>query len=143
MLNGDDSAALSSEATFGDRRPFMAEPREDGRCCHERVFDREGAIAALEGLFAENEGLGSGCGTFFSMRASCLWLNDPAMCSADCMLFCTRDFPTGGSCGVLLGEMFASCMDVSKVERMEWGVPALDTESLVGDRDLARSLKVN
>ena len=42
---------------------------------------------------------------------------------------------------VLAGELLRSCMDASVVERIDWGVPALEAESLVGDKDLARSEK--
>ena len=55
----------------------------------------------------------------------------------------TRCRLSGRSCGTLLGEMFEACMDVLTVERMGRGVAALEVESLVGDKDLARSAKVN
>ena len=42
---------------------------------------------------------------------------------------------------MLAGELLKSCMDASIVERIEWGVPALEIGSLVGDKDLARSVK--
>ena len=42
---------------------------------------------------------------------------------------------------MLAGELLRSCMDASMVERIEWGVPALEVESFVGDKDLARSGK--
>ena len=41
---------------------------------------------------------------------------------------------------MLAGELLGSCMDAS-IERIEWGVPALEVDSLVGDKLLARSEK--
>lgn len=44
---------------------------------------------------------------------------------------------------MLSGEMLEVCIVVLIVERMGWGMAALEVESLVGDKDLARSTKVN
>lgn len=55
-----DRAALFSEATMDNGRLLPAtEPRDDGRCCHDRVFERVGPTVVLgeaEEAIADLEG---------------------------------------------------------------------------------------
>lgn len=61
-------AALFSEATIDSGRVLVtAEPRDEGRCCHDIVFDRAGPTAAfgepceaIDGF--ESDGVFSGSG---------------------------------------------------------------------------------
>ena len=46
LARGDLAAPFSGDA-IDSGRLLLGEPRGDGRCCQDRVFDRDGAIVAL------------------------------------------------------------------------------------------------
>ena len=135
--------ALFSEATMDNGRLLEpVDPRDEGRCCHESVPAREGAIAALgEGVEIVG-GLNGGCG---SSRGR---VSDPrslTLVGAPSALRETSsgpEEPDGG--GWKDGGLEKSFwLDISVSERLELGVPALEDVFLVGEIDLARSVRLH
>ena len=136
-------ATLCSEASTASgrvRAPVVS--REDGRCCHESVPAREGAIAAL------GEVDDSVCG----FEGACGVSRDAALASWALMLggaplalrgaSSRPELPKDGGWQFGVFEKL-SCMDILLFERTEPGVPALEEVSLIGDSDLARSVIAN
>ena len=134
-----DFDALLPEAIIDDGRLLEAVgPRDVGRCCHERVPAREGAVATLGEGVGCIRGFDVGCG---SSRGT---VNPPSMISVG------APFVSQGTTSGLEGpdsgrwkdealEKF-SWMDISFPELMELGVPVLENVSLMGEIDLARSV---
>ncbi len=81
MLDPEDRATLFSEATIDNGRVFVTVvPLDKGRCCHDIVLDRVGAIAALGELCEAIDGFESD--SVFSGVVSCR-LGDDDISSGD------------------------------------------------------------
>lgn len=139
-----DFETLFSEATTDNGRPLEpVDPRDEGRCCHESVPTREGAIAAL-GEGAEIVwGFGGGCG---SSRGKVLDLVSFILVGPPPLVLRGVSFGAEGSDdgGWKAGELERlSRLDISSPERMELGVPAFEDLSLMGEIDRARSVQLH
>jgi len=68
---GDRAAVFSEPAIDSGRDLVAADPRDEGRCCHDIVLDRAGAIAALGELCGAIDGFRCDCVFSGSGLASC------------------------------------------------------------------------
>ena len=132
-VDRDVEAGFSEAATDNGRLLGPVDPRDEGRCCHESVPAREGAIAALGEGVEIFRGFGGGCGSSrgkASELRSLILLGPPLVSSGRWL---------GGGWKDMVLEK-SSWLDMPVPERMELGVPACEDWSLVGEIDRARSV---
>lgn len=117
------------------------EPRDRGRCCQDRVFDRDGAIAVL----GDGESLlwlnlcdsRNGCCVGLGLRCDILTSGLPYSFRGISSISRLCADEEGGRDGVLDRSLMK---DRSMFEGAEPGVPEYADESFVGERDRARSV---
>ncbi len=135
--------ALFSEATMDNGRLLEpVDPRDEGRCCHESVPAREGAIAALGEGAEIVGGLNGGCGSSRGRVSDPRSLTLAGAPSALRAISSGPEGPDGGGWkdGVLEKSFW---LHISISERLELGEPALEDVFLVGEIDLARSVRLH
>lgn len=134
IVAGDFEALFSEAARDNGRLLEPVDPRDEGRRCHGSVPAREGVNAVLGTGWEVDWGCDGGCG---SSRCKA---SDPRA------PFVLRDMSSKSEelidGGWKNGALEKSCsLDISFAECMEPGVPKLEGASLVGEIDLARSVR--
>lgn len=140
LVRGDLDVLFSTTICDSGRGLAPADPREVGRCCHERVLDLEGSIDVLGVLVGEVVVCDGGCGRFrgASERFS---LKDLSFEVLE-MSFEDTSLNEGLGGSNITGDLVSSSgIVLSTMDLTEVGVPMFDDESLVGEIDLARSAR--
>lgn len=142
VARGEREALFSVATIDNGRVRAPVEPREVGRCCHDKVGVRDSGIAMLGDGLEGDFGPAAICGRSGDIIApfSCSpGVVDGApfkRCRASC-LFSSQDSRGRSKSGVDVTLLWL--VGPSAIERIEAGVLVFDEGSFVGDSDLARS----